>query len=1271
MKLHKFQILILILAIHLISNEPIEIINFSKNHYEGNTEFFYQFEPQNSLENEDTVYFFFSVSNTPFTSLNIYEDNGETKIKEISFNSYDVFYSAKIENRQSKKYIFKLRGNGEGELFFLDNSKEIDTNLMNFLNFNFKTEKEGTETNYPYPLIFNINNNEKTTVKFSELPNKDFYNSEYLLEYCKLDKNKCEYNGINENNNIVILEKGEKYKMKYNCIKESKAFYFDSYSSIDIKEIEFGYLDYFQLNSNHKEQYFMLKKDVYYIYYNEEKYNLYSIDIKYISENDKNDIDIITSENSFSEERYWYQNIWFLYSSKESNDYLVIRFKYKSSYNNKKIIGVASSCMEIEPDKIIEIKEGENAIIRKYSSNYNNFILVSSNENMKLINSSYISNSKNVLSYLDTEENNYIFIDSSNGKTDLKLFNLKINNIYQTDFKLYYNDYIQSYLDNYGPDSLFMRMSSHSSNLLFKYIYVYGLKEEYYLYKKRYYGNIDIYQYNKELNAFSNISLFDELYYQNFDDYNLMNDGLLNLNGFQLFTFYNSYGSLLDLYFQKVKDSDHITINENMFKFNNLVKILNEKKLYYLDFTVDHLIKLDNKFLDAEVIFEDSEGKKYKLNKSNKVIKDLKGDGIKVSSDKTALIYFYKKINDDSDILEIKIDSPEKGKVIQFDIVNKNNEKEEAQFFIIKDFGFSDYYPMISERSWNKVEGKSDIFKIYIENLYDKLENDDLYKTEGEHFIIYIYSFNKEKYEISNINYIDNLLTTNNKHYFEVIPANSNGVIILNGFTDIYNNGHYQFLMCKSKEISFKIDSSNGELYGNEYPITETINEDKQIIDGIFRNTDILIYSFKSDNEFLFSYSFNKYIESPNGLDYSIGSLFECKKNMIHIKFNPISEKAEKYYILIAKKDEINNAETFSDKCHVAKLLINNDPNSVIVKTLYINRNNDFPFSYDNIDITPLNLNDNKELVSMVIPFVDGVYLNSFSFEYQPKELSKIKDIKLEEEVNFDFEQKLVYKFEYNHKGDKNQKLSLIFGDDPYCDIYLTNEKGDAKAIFVNGKRDDAYFELSESGKYYLELFSINDYSQSGTFILDLPDKLIDIIDFSEKIYRNDKGIVVERPLDGKYYIVDNLQKDITIQFNYEKYKKKSQYLQAYEENPFVVCNNNTNKCENNVIKYLFKKGNKYTIFINYIYTLEDGYGFYYYPPFNFEVLNENGDKDDDDDDDDGSSSKVVIGVIFGIIAGCSLILAIFFIIKHNRRKNSIDYIMDTKQLNNAQILKE
>ena len=48
-----------------------------------------------------------------------------------------------------------------------------------------------------------------------------------------------------------------------------------------------------------------------------------------------------------------------------------------------------------------------------------------------------------------------------------------------------------------------------------------------------------------------------------------------------------------------------------MFKFNNLLKLLEENKLYYLNFTVDHIIKLDNKFLVAEITFTDNNGKTY------------------------------------------------------------------------------------------------------------------------------------------------------------------------------------------------------------------------------------------------------------------------------------------------------------------------------------------------------------------------------------------------------------------------------------------------------------------------------------------------------------------------------------------------------------------------------------------------------------------------------------------------------------------------------------
>ena len=41
-----------------------------------------------------------------------------------------------------------------------------------------------------------------------------------------------------------------------------------------------------------------------------------------------------------------------------------------------------------------------------------------------------------------------------------------------------------------------------------------------------------------------------------------------------------------------------------MYIFNNLVKLLE-----YLNFTVDHLIKLDSKFLEEEVNFIDSNRK--------------------------------------------------------------------------------------------------------------------------------------------------------------------------------------------------------------------------------------------------------------------------------------------------------------------------------------------------------------------------------------------------------------------------------------------------------------------------------------------------------------------------------------------------------------------------------------------------------------------------------------------------------------------------------------
>ena len=61
----------------------------------------------------------------------------------------------------------------------------------------------------------------------------------------------------------------------------------------------------------------------------------------------------------------------------------------------------------------------------------------------------------------------------------------------------------------------------------------------------------------------------------------MINNDLLIISRFQLFTFFNIYDSLLEFYLQKVNDPSHITINQRIFNYKNLVKILNENKKYY------------------------------------------------------------------------------------------------------------------------------------------------------------------------------------------------------------------------------------------------------------------------------------------------------------------------------------------------------------------------------------------------------------------------------------------------------------------------------------------------------------------------------------------------------------------------------------------------------------------------------------------------------------------------------------------------------------------
>ena len=1255
MKFNEAQILCIIFLFYLISNQEIPIINFSENSYGDRSNLYiYEPEPILSPEYEGEAFFFFSFSESFFTYFYIYEgDSTDYFYKEI--DDKNEFFQYKIKNLTCQKFTFKINSRRSGKLFFIDNSRESYTNLNTFLKLDFEIRDYNNKLYKP--LVLNVNPSENLILILEKNYYGENYANGYLLEYCKLNGNQCKYNGITK---TATFEKGEKYKIRYNCYSSSSYYEFTSFSSFNIFELEIDNIQLFQLSSN-KDQYFITNVKDYeniYIYFN----TGHSTDFytKFISESERKTIDTNIKEYRYDSENTFWKNI-FLFERK--NDYLIIKAEYDNYDCYEGTVGVFSKIYDIWPNDIIEIDKGTKTLIQ-YSEVDSSYFLVSSYENMKSLKDEYPIN-VNFTDFLEIysyQKKAIIYVNSTNEKTKIKLFKTQFP-YGILKFNFYYNDYIKPYLESYGPDSLFMRIISQSSDINLKVFFIYGLKEEYYLYKKRYYGNIDFYQYNKELDAFTNITKFETPYYKNLHEYNLINNDLLIISGFQLFTFFNTYDSLLEFYLQKINDSNHITINQKMFKYQNLVKILNENKTYYLDFTVDHLIKLDNKYLDAEVTFINSNGTEYVLNKTNKVIRDLKGDNITVISNKKALIYFYKKIHDFSTLVELNFDKSQTGKILKFNITNINNDSETVNINIIKDFGFSGYYPMISEKSWNKVSGNQNIFTVYIENFYDKLENEDLYESEGEKFIIYIYSINKEKFKISNITYVDNLLSIKNKYNFQLIPANSKGVIILNVINYIYNS-FYQFTMCKNKEIKFKIESSNGnftQAYPTiEYPYKVTINESKLIQLYKYTTNEIVIHSFESDNEFLFLYSLNQFFYDYSYIDYEILSIFEIKNNILQIKFESISNAVGKYYLLIAKKDALNNKDSFSDICYISKLFINNDFNSIYVKN--INTTPIINSSYlksEDIDISQLNIKNKDELIYNII----GLY-SDFSDKllkvYEPKEsIQKVIEINLEEKVKFKLNDKNIFKFKYNHYGDKKRLIYIYLNNAIYIDIYLTELNGESKGIDYSPYFYNSEIYLTNSGIYYLEFYPYyyQEYKNEGSLFVFLCG-LIDIIDLSKNCYSNKKSIRIDDisvpDFVNKYYIVTNLTESKKIIFTYE-----SDENPYYIDNPFIVCNNITNVCNDNVKSYYFEEGNTYTIFINFIgVSPRNGNYYYCYPKFKFY---------DESYSDSNSLVYIICGCAFGFII---ILIALFLIIRYYKKKNlSTDFIKETKTLNNENLL--
>ena len=1054
----------------------------------GTSEFTYQFVKPTEVKGKD-VYFYLGFTEYATLKLTIRdEDKNEEKIDVDFTYAYRCYKIAKLKS-QIFTFIFN---NDRGESYtmhFIDGSREINFNTDEFLSFHMSTY--GVTSPF-FPLIFNLGLITENITAYYEEDKEDFlYNTTYLFEYCIDNERECVYQGFDKN---ITLEKGKKYKIKLNYYKDNSGYYkFKEFIIKNIfKEAEFGRPINYGITKNRNNYYCIINVKEY------EHFNVivvkgYEYYMAFITEEEKKSF--FEKYNDFNYDNYYANTIIELNNEK---DYLFIRIDGLGQIDPYQgLIYLFNTTYYLHEDTTFEIDKGGYVLINIYkiydSSNKKKYILASSNNNLHLLQAPFnFGNLNNYVFLINNENNNeYIYIDSSKEKTILKYYAYsdEITGI-QNDFKLYLNLNLTNSFTKYGPDALFMRVSSHSIDEGLQTLYYFDIDEKYYLYNKKFFGNVNFYKYIDELNAFDNMRQFAKYhFYHNLEKYKTINNELLIVSGYQLFSFVNSLGAFYDLFFQKVNDLEYIQINSNMFPLNNLVRLLNANKTYYLNFTVDHLIKLDNKFLDAKVTFTDENGTKYILNKENKIIKDLKGNNITVKSNKNALLYFYKKMDEKTELGMIEFDKSQKGKNMKIDIKNKKNQR--VDIYILKDFGFKGYYPMLNEKSWDSITTANvDMTTIYAQNLYDNLEI-DLYEDKGEKYFIYIFDstnlkgypiFNSEIYSIGEPIYEDNLMTPGNTFNFAAIPPKANGSIIINEKDK--SLVVFQFKMCKSKTIKYKLENSKKyfQNYYDTYPIEENINEDKELTYIIQYSTEILYNSFQSDNEFLFSYSLisskYNYNCNKNINSFSILSVNELSKNLLKVKFIPISYCFNKYYLIIGIKED-NSYQLLSNPCDVSKLFNHNSiSSSFIIKSIYEESPTEMIIS--NVNISELNVNEDSELIMTIV----GQTLTNKIYFYEPLMFKLEKknpiEFRLGENVDFNIKTKNFFKLDYKHESDKPKTIYIYIQKKMDYYIFLTiNGKIEIKQYnyreYIEGEL--FHFTLAKSETIYIEFFMSNSES--------------------------------------------------------------------------------------------------------------------------------------------------------------------------------------------------
>ena len=1272
--------LLFLLLFHSILLSPIEITsNFAEiEYFKGENEFFYQvsnFFPQKYKISY--ILFKFDLS-----------DNVTLKLKfsfipnEISFNMEEIkWFKYPLYNITQTNFnitfIILSNINSEHKMIFIDTTKEIKINLITFLNLNLTMNISNSDLYLdsdlpPSPFIFDLNeiqSNTNFSIYFNNI-NKDIisdYDDEYyLFNYCLIKENQfCNYTGIpNTKQTEIKLLKGEKYKIKLNWYKVNNTYYYNNFKIYDfIQDITLGNQPYL-MSKRFISQFFILNlnnhadTDIYIYVYGSKVFGLlsfaYHIEIDYFIRNieyysylftelDTNKLIEIKKENKY---KYLIINI------RSKN----IDYENEDSYYKGNIYIFNYKYQIKDVDEKIELNKGIHAFFCKENIFSHNYFLISNNENMEIMNYDYIKNIKYNNIYLLYFDFYYIHINSAKSKTLLKLYYSGFNNWYNQiylniisneDLNKFINSYIYHYFNYRVKDFIYFRGISHKYNLGFNNTFLFDINEDYYIYYRKIFGNMNAYIYNKELNIKDIVKFNYPIKEYDSENFTVINNELLIISGYKLLSYFISYNTLFEFYIQKVDDDENIKYKKyNLYQGINLIKLFTPNKTYYLDFEIEHLIKLDHKFLNAEVIFINENNTKYILNKENKVIRNLEGNKIVVKSDKMALVYFYQKVEDSSEYDFIEFDKSQKGKIMQLNITFNVSyyyyHNYNFDFILVKDFSFEGYFPLINSKSVENVKVPKCVeVTLYIDNYYDLLDKDyELYEDEGEKYLIYFYKnyendyfelINKEIYNISKPIYVDNLLTKNNKYNFEVIQPNqnninnsnntnnTNGVLLLN--TIKKKRIIYQFYLCKNKQINFKLYNNRNKIKNqNSYPYNKIIyNNEKITID--LNDYETLAHSFESLYEFLFIYNFDdlrgNITENLKKNDIFINKLY---KNNIQVIFNPqFIDDLVQYHIVIAKKDEINNKETFIDPCYITKLMINNDK-SIIIKSIYEKTDKTIIQDINISELNPFDIKDNCELVVNIISY--NVHSFYFNF-YQPKEFKIFKnenfdsedavEFKLGENVEFNFKNNNYFKFKYQ-KNNINSNNIIYFNFDVNHNFYIVfNKKGEKGEVMQNIKGRAFKLKLDESDIYYISLHSFLENSEKKyIFYSYIPGEIIDIIDLSQKMYIKKTKMKLSNNYESNYYKVTNIKKDTYVYFNFKILYDDINNIDNfyfYYQCPFIICKNIKDECDTNVIlSYKFLKNYNYTIYINLIHELYEKitYTEYYYPSYVFFPINEN-----------------------------------------------------------------